>query len=714
MSGAAHPPVARVTVPERVERLRRFTGRRAYLWRDGVRWRSRTYGELRVRAQGAAAAFRAAGLGPGDPIVVQGPDHPDTIEAILGAFLAGGVVVPLEESTQAPFRDLVTAKVGARLFVAPGSIAPPPGSRVIPLGGWGGVESFASTPHDTAEIVFTSGTTGEPKGVVLTHANLAADFAPLEHGFRKHEGIATRVGELPVLSSLPLSHMFGQAMNLFVPLYMGLTVALVPPRPRDLLDAAPRVGAWGLFTVPRLLELMAAEMRRFSPDPRDQARLEARLARHAGRPFWMQMLLFGKLRRPLGRKFLFVVSGGAALTDPVRDFWERAGYLVIQGYGLTETAPIISISNPFRRGQGGVGKALAGQEVRLGPDGEIWVRGANVTPGYYGAPPEQAGGGTTLDPEAGWLKTGDVGEIDAQGQIRIKGRLKDVIVTPEGENVYVADVESGFGGVPGLRDVAVFGWPYEGGERVHAALILAPGASADEVVARANERLLAKQRVRDYTVWPESDFPRTPTGKVRRLVLRERAVAMRQEGGTAAPPPAAAGGVRRVVAKVARVSADRLRGETRLVEDLGLASLDLVELAAALEQEYGVTLPEDRMAAATVADLESAARAALDGVAAAPAATPASEPVPLARSGDSPASTMAVETGSAAPGPPGLEAPPQGGELPAAASPAPPPGMRRYPTPLMPRWARRAPIRWLRRLMEEAVYRPFVFAHIRV
>src|SRR5262245_2422716 len=383
MPAAAH--ARRATIAERVARLGRHGARRAYLWREGVRWRSRTYAELAGRVHGAARTLRAAGLKPGDPVLLQGPDHPDAVEAILGAFLAGGVVVPLEGATQAPFRDSVARTVGARLFVAGGAHEAPPGCTVIPLGSWGVSDPEPAASVTTAEIVFTSGTTGEPKGVVLTHDNLAADFAPVEAGFRGHERLLGPLGELPVLSSLPLSHMFGQAMNMFLPLYMGLTVALVPPRPRDILDAAPRLRAWGLFTVPRLLELMAAEMRRAHPRPEDRARLEARLERHAGRPFWMQALLFPSMRRQLGWRFLFVVSGGAALTDPVRECWERCGYLVVQGYGLTETAPIISISNPFRRGRGNVGKALAGQEVRLGPGGEILVRGANVTPGYVGA-----------------------------------------------------------------------------------------------------------------------------------------------------------------------------------------------------------------------------------------------------------------------------------------------------------------------------------------
>jgi long-chain acyl-CoA synthetase len=693
-------------IRERVDRLGRFGRRRAYFWREGVRWRSRTYAELRARIQGASEHLKASGLRVGDPVLIQGPDHPDWVEALLGAFLAGGVVVPLEAATPEPFRLAVAETVGARLLVAPDEVPAPPGCLRIAPGSWraGRVLPIAAdTPVGRAEIVFTSGTTGEPKGVVLTHQNLAADFAPFEKGFRRHELVVSTLGEIRTLSTLPLSHMFGQAMNVFLPLYMGLTVAFVPPRPRDLIDAAPRLGAWGLFTVPRVLEVLAGEMRReLAADARGGERLEARLTRHSGRPFWMQRLLFREFSRRLGRRFSFVVSGGAALTDPVREFWERAGYLVVQGYGLTETAPIVSVSNPFRRGRGGVGRALAGQEVRIGADGEILVRGANVTPGYFGAGGAGGAGGADdramTSTEAGWWRTGDVGSVDADGQIVIRGRLKDVIVTAEGENVHAGDVEDVLRREKGVGDVTVLGLPYEGGERVHAALILEAGADADAIVRGANAKLLPRQRVRDYTLWTDPDFPRTGTGKVRRIEVQARVLASRREEPEERSTPAATGGVRRLLERVARVPPERLRPETRLVEDLGLASLDLVELGAGFEEEFGVALPEERMAAATVADLEEAARLALTGAGG--------------------AGSRAGRGGEGA-GDGGREAPlaatgPGSGSAPGATAVREPPSFATAGrVPGMPYWAFSLPARLVRRGLEETAYRALVYGYAR-
>ena len=681
---------------ERFERIRGFGSRRAYLYRDGVRWRERSFAEVHAGALACARLLEEAGLRSGEPVLIQGPDHPDWVEALLGTFILGGTVVPLEAGTQDPFRAVIAKEVAARLLLAPSSVGLPPGCRRIDFGSWsagsraggprdGGAGAAAAGAaavglSDRAEIVFTSGTTGEPKGVVLTHDNLAADFAPVEQAFLRHERLVRAVGEIRFLSTLPMSHMFGQAMNLFLPLYLGLTVVFVPPRPREILDAARRVKAYGVFTVPRILELLIGDVRRAYRRPRDLERLEAGLARHARLPFFLQAILAPSVRRQFGWRFTLLVSGGAALTNPVREFWERCGFLVVQGYGLTETAPIISISNPFERGRPGVGKALAGQEVRLGADGEILVRGANVTAGYHNAP---ASGDAS-----GWLRTGDVGEIDAQGRLTIRGRLKDVIVTPEGENVYASDVEGAFRGLGGVRDVCAFGWPYEGGERVHVALIMEPGVDPAAAFGEANRRLLPKQRVRDFTLWPSADFPRTATGKVRRVQVREQAIRMR-EGATPedAPRPAGGGSVRSLVARLARVPAERLSETTSLVQDLGLASLDLVELAAAFEEEFGAGIPEEALAAATVGDLERAAEAAIAG---GPAPV---VPGPSPAGGDAAAKTAGADAGASA-------APP------AATVAAALPGELR-----MPRWAHRAPIHLLRRLVEETGMRALVYVY---
>lgn len=660
----------------RLERLHRYGDRPAYLWKEGVRWRSRTYAALHGRILSCASLLAREGIEPGAPVLIQGPGHPAWVEALLGTFLSGGVAVPLDESSPAAFRDEIARRTGSRLLIAPPGIPPPPGCRRIDFGAWPDAPApsrdFAAAGSEgdrTAEVVFTSGTTGDPRGVVLTHGNLASDFAPIERGFLRRESLIRPLGAMRFLTTLPLSHMFGQAMNVFLPLYMGLTVVFVPPRPREILGAARRTRAWGLFTVPRLLELLGHEVRRILCEEGSLEAIERRQERLARWPFYLQSLLFWRVQRIFGARFRLLVSGGAPLPGAVQQFWERSGYLVLQGYGLTETAPIVSVSNPFERSAGSVGRPMRIQEVILGEGNEVLVRGPNVTRGYLGTD-------DSARPQ-GWFRTGDVGELDADGRLRIRGRLKDVIVTPEGEKVFPEDVEPVIARAPGVREACVLGLPDAGGEHVHAVLLMEAGADPEEAVQAANERLQPRQRIRDYTLWSDEDLPRTSTGKIRKGIVRERILSGREKAAGSGPGPSGvSAGLRRLVARVARTSPERIDEKTRLAETLGLASLDLVELAGAVEEEYGVVLPDEVLASATVGDVQRAVREIRSGGA-----------------------------GGAATGKEASATPGAGGPSPeiAPAGPRPGPGRLR-----MPRWARRAPAHLLRRLLEEALYRPVV------
>ncbi len=479
-----------------------------------------------------------------------------------------------------------------------------------------------------------------------------------------------------MLSTLPLSHMFGQVMNVLLPFSMGLTVVFVPPRPADIMEAARRWKAWGLFTVPRVLELLSMEARRSLKEQGTLASFERRQERLASRPWYLQAIAFREMRRRLGWRFRVFVVGGAALAESVQGFWERSGYLVVQGYGLTETAPIVSLSNPFDRHHHTVGRPLSAMEVKLSPEGEVLVRGPNVMQGYLDS-------GQEIEAAGGWLRTGDVGSIDEQGRLTIRGRIKDIIVTPEGENVHAVDVEEAFRGLPGVRDVCVIGLPTERGEQVHAVLLMAPQADAASAVRAANERLMTKQRVRGHTVWPDADFPRSGVGKVRKGILRERIAAMARDTDAAAGIAGTRLDARRLVAQAARVRPESLENATRLERDLGLKSLDLVELSLSLEEEYGLRVPEGWLADATVGALETLIASAI-------------APAP----GVQPASVAMDDSASSASYPRGI----------AAAESAAAPTAHALP---LPRWARSFVPHALRRLAEEALFVPVVWLFAR-
>ncbi len=309
-----------------------------------------------------------------------------------------------------------------------------------------------------------------------------------------------------------------------------------------------------------------------------------------------------------GLKFWAFIVGAAPLGSALEDYWKRLGFVVIQGYGLTETAPIVTMNHPFKTNTGSVGKPIAGVEVRIAADGEILVRGENVTTGYYqqGSGIGDQGSGRTRDDD-GWLHTGDVGEKDAEGRLFIRGRKKEMIVTPEGLNVFPDDVEAPLNAQTGVIESAVVGTRAAEGtratestdsseERVHAVLVLDPGVDAETIIRNANAQLADHQRIRSFSVWTDGPLPRTEgTKKLKRAAIKQWV------GSGAAPASANAGGdqLQTLLAKFA--GARQLDGATS-IEGLGLSSLERVELMVALEDQFQTRIDETRFAGAKTLD----------------------------------------------------------------------------------------------------------------
>jgi long-chain acyl-CoA synthetase len=301
---------------------------------------------------------------------------------------------------------------------------------------------------------------------------------------------------------------------------------------------------------------------------------------------------YRRIHSAFGLKFWAFVVGAAPLPPDVEEFWRRLGFAVVQGYGLTETAPIVTLNHPFRTSKGSVGTAIAGVEIQIADDGEILVRGENVTSGYFGQETERP-----LD-EEGWLHTGDIGERDAQGRLFIKGRKKEMIVTPDGLNVFPEDVERVLDEQPGVRESAVVGAVEGGQERVHAVLVVDPGTDLDAVIRSANARLQDHQRIRTSSLWPGTELPRTEgTRKLKRRAIRDWVRA----GGS----PVAAQGGDSMEALLARFAHGRTVSGATTLDELGLSSLERVELMVALEDRFQTRLDEGRFAeVASVADLK--------------------------------------------------------------------------------------------------------------
>jgi long-chain acyl-CoA synthetase len=369
----------------------------------------------------------------------------------------------------------------------------------------------------------------------------------------------------------------------------------------------------GLVAVPRMLQSLKEKVERDVGDAGRSASFRARFQRAEGKKFLHRWRIFWRLHLQMGWRFVGLISGGAALDRDTEEFWNRLGFAVIQGYGLTETTSLVSVNHPFRLGKGSIGKILPGREVKLAEDGEILVRGGGVTPGYWkGSPPSdhessQQGGERSatrsVTDEEGWYRTGDLGGLDAEGNLYFKGRKKDVLVTPAGMNVYPEDLQAALRAQPEIQDCVIVGIARGGNEEPSAVLILHddsvdPGA----VVQRANQRLADYQRIREWFVWLEKDFPRTTTGKPRLNVIRETLQMQRNAG-----VPHVAGGspLGELIGRIGGRAVPAVHREASLEDDLHLSSLERVELMSALEDRYQVDLSETSFSGArTVGDLE--------------------------------------------------------------------------------------------------------------
>jgi long-chain acyl-CoA synthetase len=587
-----------------------------YRQRRGYRTESRTYGEVLGMAFGFARELEARGIAKGDRVMLWGENSAQWAAVFFGCSFRGVIVVPMDDGSAADFAMRVFQQVSAKLLVASRRRLHDCGGTATSIATLN-LEDLAPTQNpepaapptiavgrdDLLQIVFTSGTTAEPKGVVITHGNVLANIAPLEREMRAYLKYERFVHPLRFLNLLPLSHVFGQFLGMFLPPLLGGTVIFQEElKPSEVLNTIRRERVSVLVSVPRVLQSLKQKIERDLEDHGGTEAFRRRLHSAEGQHFLRRWWTFRAVHRQFGWKFWAFISGGAALDSETEEFWGRLGYAVIQGYGLTETTSLISVNHPFRLGKGSIGKVLPGREVKLAGDGEILVRGGGVTSGYW----NEHGSQRVSDTE-GWYRTGDIGELDGAGNLYFKGRKKEVIVTPGGTNVYPDDLEAAVRRQPEVKDCVVVGIERGGNAEPCAVVILRGGAKLEdaglkEVMQRANQSLAEYQRMRMWVEWPQEDFPRTNTQKPRRNVIRDVAQAqlVEQHTESGATRPLA-----ELIARVTGRSAVGLRDDASLDSDLGLSSLDRVELLSTLEDRYQVDLSETRFSTVrTVGDLE--------------------------------------------------------------------------------------------------------------
>ena len=566
----------------------------AVVQRQGYRRESRTYADLSAAARWWSNALATKGVARGDRVVLWATNSAEWIACFWAILLRGAIAVPMDAGSAPDFVVRAAQQAGAELVLRDAKLERPtglPASLAIndareahfssATTESNGADPAAISRATLAEILFTSGTTAEPRGVTLTHGNFLANLEPLERGISEYRKYERWLHPLRFVSLVPLSHVFGQFMAVFVPPLLGATVVFEnSAHPLEGIRTIKTERATALIAVPRMLDALRSALDR-EIDARGWRKWFSKAwDAGSGESFLRRAWRFRRIHRMFGWKFWALISGGAALSGQTELFFKRLGFAVVQGYGMTETASLISLNHPFRATEGSVGKILPGREFKLAEDGEILVRGENVSSGYW------ENGRIRPAENEGWLRTGDIGEIDAEGNLRFRGRKKSVIVTPAGLNVYPEDLERALRKQPGVRDCAVIAVEKGGNAEPCAVLLLGAKQEkrAGEIIEAANSGLAEYQRMRCWVEWPETDFPRTATGKPRLPVISSRAAGLL--GGRAQ-----------------QKAAETFGGLLPASGDLAsLSSLDRVELMSALEQRYKVELNETAFAEAKTAE----------------------------------------------------------------------------------------------------------------
>ena len=591
------------------ESQRKFGSNPALLVKPTYKYLVWNYRQLWEASGQVAHWLQQQGVGKGDRVLLWGPNTPQWVMAFFGVVRAGAVAVPLDVRSAPDFVSRVSRLTEPSLALASRRSNTTPIGEV-PVAHLEDLDQRVAGcprepapvdvgPDDLAEIMFTSGTTGDPKGVMLTHRNVVSNARAVSTIFVGRETDR-------ILSLLPLSHMLEQCGGMLVPLLSGARIIYpVSRQPTFLFKAFQENKISLLLLVPQGLQLLMNGIER-EVERQGKSGVWEKLHNIAPKlPMAARRRLFGAVHRRFGGGLRCVFSGGSFLDPILARKWENLGIPIVEGYGATEASPVVTFNPVSERVLGSVGKNLPGQKVRIAEDGEVLAAGPNITPGYWRN--QQA---TDDSFEGEWYKTGDLGHLDEAGRLYLRGRKKDLIVLANGQNVYPEDIEQQLAAHPQVTDGVVVGMPGDtvGAETVHAVLLLdADGAKRPDIIRAiiedVNSKLADHQRIASHSVWPDEDFPRTHTLKVKKALVLDHI--KNAESPSAEPSPTPGSGPQQVdplaqlVAQVAQVPAAMVVPERSLSGDLGLDSLGRVELLSLIEQELGVYLDESLLGPST-------------------------------------------------------------------------------------------------------------------
>lgn len=577
------------TLKDLIERFKKIN-KIAVIDKKDYRKFSYTYKQLYLLSKKFSLLLNENRIKKGDKILVWSQNGIEYLSILFGSILQGVILVPIDLRSNLDFVKKIQKQVKAKLILQT-KYKPKSSLKTI------FIEDLLSllenttnknslpkiNPSDIVEILYTSGTTGEPKGVILTHKNFISNF----NSIIKIEALDS---DSKFLSLIPLSHIFEQTVGLFIPLYFKTTIVYIKTlKTSTLFETFKEENITNAIVVPRILELIKSGILQkvVALNQHFQFHFLLKIAQlfHLS----LRKLLFKEIHEILGYNLKYFICGGAPLDIDLERFYEALGIPVVQGYGLTETSPILTTNLINDRKIGSVGKVISNVKLKI-LDNEILAKGNNITKGYYKNPEK-----TREAFEDSWFKTGDLGYFKNKF-LYLKGRKKEVIVTQAGIKVYPEDVEKILNKIRGVKDSCVLGIKGKKGEEVYAVLLLKEKLNAQNIIEEANKNLDISQKIKDYSIWPFEDFPRTTTLKIKKFEVKdfiEKKI-----------KPIITQKKSKVYNILSKLSNKKIKPNLKL-QDLGLSSIDIIELTSLLEQEFNIELEEEKINPYTkVKDLE--------------------------------------------------------------------------------------------------------------
>ncbi len=573
-----------------------------FYYRDKYRTWKWNFGQVLENGLKFASLLEELGITKGEKVVIKAPNNPQWLIVFLGCILAGRPVVPLDLQSSQDFTRKVIGDVEPGLLITGRDLEEEASNLDTNHIFLEDVEDKISgqevfdfrkvdlAEDDMLEIIYTSGTTSVPKGVVLTYKNIESNLKMALPLIKKWKKFFKYIPGTKLLTVVPLSHMYGQVVGLFIPVSIQLPVLFsFSMLPKDILEIIKKEKVIALGALPHQLKTLKHYI--IQAYRLDSPRFKAIFEKYKKKKWWIRYLRFIPVHAKIGLSLLGIISGGAEISREVDEFYRTIAFGFFQGYGLTETAPLIALYDPTKNKAGSVGSFLDQENIKV-EDGELYIKGESVTPGYYKNKEK-----TSKSFKDGWFKTGDLVEVDESGNVYVKGRKDEVIVKESGINVYPSDVEEKFKEKKEIEDCVVFGLGQNGRKEIIAVLLpkerKMEEGKIDAVVEQVNSELNVHQRVDNYFIWRGEDFPRTSTMNVKKRELLEK-IQKTQKGDREKLATDLAEEYKEkekdlysLIEKIKKTKKGKNK-EASLEKDLGMDSMDIINFSTEIEKNYGI------------------------------------------------------------------------------------------------------------------------------